>query len=56
MKRIIVINGFHKEAPEYLNETPQIGSEIAYNHALYKVTGVVYYFAQNCVHLICNKS
>ena len=55
MKRIFIINGRTKEAPENLKETPQIDSEVAYNHALYKVTEVVYYFEENCIHIILNK-
>jgi hypothetical protein len=56
MKRIFVIDGFHKEAPVHLTETPPTGSKVAYNHALYRVTDVVYYFEQNSVHIMLVES
>ena len=54
MKRIFYINGRSKEAPKGLNETPPVGSKVAYNHKRYNVTDVVYYFECNEIHILLN--
>jgi hypothetical protein len=56
MKRIFVIEGFHKAAPALLTETPPTGSKVTYNHTLYRVADVVYYFEQNSVHIMLAES
>jgi hypothetical protein len=54
MKRIFVINGICREAPD-MTETPARGSLVAYVSDLYEVVDVVYYVEINTVHILLYK-
>jgi len=56
MKRIFYIGARAIQAPEYMKETPQIGSLVAYGRKLFKVTDVVYYLESGEVHIMLNLS
>ena len=55
MKRIFYFGAQPKEAPENLRETPQIGSLVAYNRMLYRVTHVIYYLETGSIRIILNR-
>jgi hypothetical protein len=51
IKRIFIIDGVRKEAPAFLKETPQIGSQVEYNCISYRVTDVMYNFESGEVYI-----
>ncbi|MDR1223272.1 MAG: hypothetical protein LBL07_10425 [Tannerella sp.] len=49
MKRIFIIDGFEKEAPAQLKETPAKGTVVYYNTGLYQVSEIIYRFEDNII-------
>ncbi|MDR1098703.1 MAG: hypothetical protein LBL57_11290 [Tannerella sp.] len=51
MKRIFIIDGFEKEAPAQLKETPAKGTNVYYNTRLYQVSEIIYHFEDNIIKI-----
>jgi hypothetical protein len=55
MKRVFIIDGFSKEAPGWLKETPGIHSKIVYNDDVYVVASIYYHMELEAVSIFIEK-